>query len=182
MLISKESKRSLPRLIQEFADRKVAFGLFIFLYVVVSFGLAKQSNLWLYFLPAILGAVLATLVYTLVPYNPYQNLFARKEGKAELEIENDPAVQRMLTLLRSKPARIVAMRTGLYTIVGLCLPMLIVILFNSKRPSEEFGLEQVSWLAIFTWFFLIISIGIQIHFLLRWSIKRLTQDKHADGS
>jgi hypothetical protein len=181
MFVPKDLKRSLPRFIQEFVDRKVAFGIFAFLYVVVAYGLAKQSNLWLFFLPTSIGPLLGGLVYVFVPYDPYRNLFARKQGITEPEVQNDPAAQHLLALLRSNEARCVVIRTSILSALIFCLAIALIALLSSRPLGGNFGLDQISWLAISTWFFWMLSLGVQVHFLLRWAIQKYAHDQQRVG-
>jgi hypothetical protein len=170
---------SLSPVMGEFAERRTAYGVFVFLYALFCYMVVKSQNLWLFFVPAAVGGILATVFYVIVPYNPYKNIFARKSGMNEKSLQTEPAAQRFIALLRTTEARWVALRTGLVTVTIPWLVMAIVAATRPTLPSREFGLEQISWLAIYTWLFLVLSFGVQIHCLLRWALHKFTLNKES---
>jgi hypothetical protein len=168
--MANELRRLLPRPIQESTDWKLTFGVAGFLFGLFFHILMKSSNLWVLFVPVGGGPFLAALLFALHPYNPYRNLWARRQGLTDDDIKGDVAARRLLELLRSAKARRVALRTGFYTMGILCLVMSTITVLRTGPFAKSFDIYQIGVLVSSTFLFFVPSGYLQVYFVLRWAI------------
>jgi hypothetical protein len=163
-----ELKRSLPRIVLEFADRRL-----VVLYALAIYGpllyLGSIDNLYVWDAigPPTLGPILAAVYLTFRPMNPYD--WAWVERRTSEARSDDPVAQRLLRLLRSNTARKIVWTTALVTSVALCffayLASVVVSSGSQSRNSDLFNNSLYSGL------WALLSSSVIYHFLLRWAFR-----------
>jgi len=156
----------LPRVVQEFSDRRNAFGLCALIFSGVCFGFRGAHNVWMYTIPPLVGPLLTVLFVVLRPFNPYRSIYARAERMWAADTKSHGAESHLVELLRSKRARRVSVRVGLLTAGSLSAVSLCVSLLTQGSLRWSFDFTSV---LVATLMCAIVSFGLQVHFLLRWA-------------
>jgi hypothetical protein len=117
-----------------------------------------------------LGPILAATVLFVRPLNPYQNLFAKKQGISLRNIKDNKSALLLLEILKSRAAKryITILATGLSvlsTILGFCFWTL------QRKNVFAFDLSRDLGGLILTG---PLSLGIESIFLLRWAIREMS--------
>jgi hypothetical protein len=116
----------------------------------------------------LLGPVCGAITLWLKPLNPYDNLYAKKQGISTNGIKNDPLALAFCEQLKSSAARWYVMK--LACILSLSMTAL-ALLFGVLQGGFDLSFDSRNLLLlILTW---PMSLGIESIFLLRWATKQL---------
>jgi len=168
MLIPKELKRYLPRFEQELVDRRQMIGLGVVLCGISVYLFSRFPNGWVRLIPPAAGPIVVAVFLTIRPWNPYGSLYASLAGISSETVKDDPAAQRLLTLLRSADARRVVWRTAVLTSLSLLSLVWLGATLTDAPSSWDvpyFGL------AVFVVVQALLSGHLFLHCLLRWALQ-----------
>jgi hypothetical protein len=166
--VPQELESGLTRVVKDLANRRIALAMTLFLFAVFIVLTYRTHSAWVYFIPAPLGSLLASATLIFQPYNPYDNFFATLEGRKIEDIKTDPNAQRLLSMLRSKKARTISIRTGFLLATSLCVLMALVTIFQSRPFISQ--LDPLD-LVFNTFGFWAASMGVHNHCLLSWAFR-----------
>jgi Flp pilus assembly pilin Flp len=168
MRFPRELRRTVPPLVQEFADYRVVAFIVTTMAGIWLYGATGLKNGWERYLPPIVGSLGMTLFFLLRPWNPYKSYWARRRGCGESHVENDLAAQRLIRVMRSKGATRVALLAGLGTTAILAAVTLVIGSLRTPPARWTVAIDKIL-LASFVWACIA---GYPImYFLLRWSIQ-----------
>jgi hypothetical protein len=159
---------TLAKPIQELADCRIVFPVAFFLLATTLFLASRTHSIWIYFVPPALGPLLGSLVLVLEPFNPYRNLFAELEALKPPDTMTDSRAKCLLTLLGSKTAHAIVIRSGVLLTIILCGIMGINALLNPQAVKSS--VEPVD-LVFDTFLFWASSMYLHLHFLLAWAFR-----------
>lgn len=172
--LPKDLQGRLPRMIEELAGRITAT-IFTAILFSMLFLFIKFHNGWLYFVPSAVGPLLAALFLMARPFNPYQSIYAHYEGMEALDVRGDASAKRLVTLLKSRKANWVLLRTGVLISTSLSG---ITWAVSSLVPGPLNWSFNAGAVLTFTLVVGLFSAGLHGHFLLRWAFRVWTATSH----
>jgi hypothetical protein len=173
MNVPPELERSIPnRLTLEFTRRSTLVTMsVVYISLVVAMALAPVDSGRV--LPAAAGPLFGALFLILRPVNPYLVWRSARD-----EYLRSPVARSFVEILRSRAARIRVLWVGI-GLSATCGPFAYFVARVIAKPavragSFDFGVLMLT--AIFGW----LSVGFQLHFLLRWAIREWRVNSNTD--
>jgi hypothetical protein len=165
--------RTLPRMIRELIESNTVFYLYLGALVLCVGLVSRTGRLLGILLSTVLGPILAALVLVVRPLNPYDNLYAKKQGISLNRVRNNESAQTLVQLLRSPAACRRAMSAAL---ILMCATTLLGCLFGLLRGrlAWTFNASRDPAGLILTG---PLSLGIEATVLLRWAMQELKNAK-----
>jgi hypothetical protein len=164
MQIPSELKESVPRIVLEFADRRLVVFFALAVYGPLLYLDSTDLYVWDAIGPPALGPLLAAVFLSFRPMNPYD--WAWVERRTSEARSDDPVAQRLLRLLRSNKARKIAWTTALVTSVALCsFAYFVSVVVSSRSQSRDSDLFNN---LLYSGLWALLSSYVIYHFQLRW--------------
>jgi hypothetical protein len=161
------SHGGLPQLLEDMADlRRVGpvtiLGLGALVYVS-----ARLHNVWSYFVPSVIGPLLASVFLTWRPL-AFLPRSASDEETTTGGTSSDERRTRFSALLKSRPAKWVVLRTGVSTSILTSLAMWLTLWHRSQSVGWRFDGSVVVPL---TFLVALWSLTHELSLLLRWAFR-----------
>jgi hypothetical protein len=165
--------RKLPRMSRELMEGNTALFLFLAGLGISAFLVTRSGRLWSMILSTTLGSVLSWVGLSFKPFNPFDNLDAKLQGVSPTTIRYDPAAKTLVSLLKSRRAKVYIIKCGL-----VFSPMLVACVLIIARIEgsvvRSFDLSQdLSWIITYAIAFGFLCIGVECTLLLRWALKQM---------
>lgn len=165
--------RSFPRLIAELADGQTTLLLVFMALAFLAVLVGRSSDLWMIGLSSFLGPTISLSVFLWRPMNPYDNMYARLEGKTTEKASRDPYARELMQLLGSRPAKVYVAKTA--GVLALTLFGISVVSGALRGPislsfdsSRDLGGILGYTLGLFG-----LCTGVEGGLVLRWSLRIL---------
>jgi len=171
-------RRLLPRFIQEFADARFMLITGCSVYAPLVYAFAKFPYGWERLVPPVMGPIIAALVLTIHPLNPYRSLYASLERIGTDSLEHDPAAQRLVRMFRSGRANRSVWQTAGMTSLTFFVLVVLTSRFMSPPLSWNIRFESI---AGYSGLWAILSLVFLYHRLLRWAFREWSSAASVNG-
>lgn len=172
---TRDLRRNVPRMFLELADRKVAAAYLLFglapLYLTLLSG-----NGFVLIAAGPIGPLLTVGFLLIRPPNPYKSLYARLANLEDADARAGRTPARLVTLLRSREAKILVVRTGMGCSIAVII--LMVSMAYLRRSAIDWSLDP--WpMTMISLLWALWSLALQYHFLMRWVLRRWHAERTA---
>jgi hypothetical protein len=157
-------------MIREMTEGNTTLAVYMGTLVLCIFLVSRSGRLPAIMVSTVLGPILAATVLIAKPMNPYQNLFAKKQGISSRNIKDNKLALLLLEILKSTVAKqyvmiVAAGLSVLSTILGCCF----WVLQSKKFLTFDHSRDPVGLILTGP-----LSFGIESIFLLRWAMREMS--------
>ena len=157
-------------MIREMTEENTTLSVYMGTLVLCIFLVSRSGRLPATMVATFLGPMLAATVLVVKPLNPYQNLFAKKQGISLRNVKDNKSALLLLEILKSSAAKryMTIIATGLSvlsTILGCCF----WALQSKKFLTFDLSRDPVGLILTAP-----LSLGIESTFLLRWAMREMS--------
>jgi len=132
---------------------------------------SRSLRLWAVASSAILGPLIASVLLIVKPPNPYDNIYARIEGKMNSAAKGPPCARELVDLLKSSRGALYVAKVGLITTL-LLLGIFLTVAWVQGPVDFSFDRSQdFNWMFGDTVMLSIGCFGLEAVLALRWALR-----------
>jgi len=165
--------QTFPRMVREVIDGRSMLIMAILLLAFSTLLSSRSLRLWAMATSALLGPLIASVLLIIRPLNPYDNIYARIEGKTTSAAKDSPYARELIDLLKSSRGTRYVVKLGLVTAVVLlgCFLAIASIIGNVDLSFDR--TQDFNWILGDSIMLFAGCLGVEITLLLKWAIKAI---------
>jgi hypothetical protein len=171
----KQLLRTFPRMIRETIEGRTMMIMLFVGFGVLIFVICRLFRLWAVISSAVLGPLIASIILISKPLSPYDNLWARIEGKLDKEFTGAPCARAAVEFLRSTRTSLYVAKIGLITALVLLSVFLAVAWFERPIDFSFDRSQDFAGILVDRFLLSVGSFSLQAVLVLKWVLSVMKQ-------